>query len=268
MTKILTAVAIILTIMSFYVHSISPNSSDASTLVGLLLFCMAFIVGVVAFCLSIYDIGAAGKGYRARRVMFTVSIPFLGAGALMVGGLLFTVDWGNSDASAETVLDGQVQTNTVVQDPEIVSLLSSVGAKGDYSDLELTWSNGDMEKDCGWADASGCYRGQGESHRLVLKRADNQAWLRVAVAHEFLHYIWYKNNLKDDQMLNSHLIDFYGKNPPFQNRINTHYVDSGSLNASEFFSYGCTEVSDVRLGGYIANRCNEFIDTSTLSAMY
>lgn len=267
-TKILVAVALFLTVLSYFIQSGSTEPTDTSSMTGVLLISVAALVGLVSFCMSIYDIGAAGKGRRAKRVIFTITIPFYGFGAILLGSLLFTNGLSQPATNADAAVGGQVQANSVVQDPEIVSLLKSVGAKGDFSDLELLWSDGDMQKDCGWAESEGCYKWQGDTHQLILKRSDDARWLKVSAAHEYLHYVWRKNDLESDQRLNSYLIDFYGKNPQFQNRITTHYVDNAALNTTEFFSYGCTEVADVRLGGYIAGRCNEFIDTSTLAAMY
>lgn len=260
--------AVLLTILSYYVGSKEAIDKGTSSSANIWLFLAALLVGGVAFCLSCIDIGAAKKGYRWRRIIFTLSIPFIGFGSLLTANQLFfgQVNDRRAQSSGQSVVNAVSQP--VKQDPEILSLIQSIGAKGDYSNLNMKWSEGDRLSDCGWKDATGCYRGNGTMHVLTMKRSADVNILKTIAAHEYLHYTWHKNNLDNDKQLTSKLIDFYAKNPPFQNRVSSHYVDSGSLNPGEFFSYGCTEISDVRLGDYLATRCNEYINTTTLPALY
>lgn len=250
---------------SYYVGARETIDKGMPAIVNIWLLALALIVGFTAFIWSIFDIANADKGTRFKRIALCISIPFIGLASLIVSSSLFM-----GDAQLNTTAANASPTaNAVYQDPEILSLLNSVGAKGDYSNLTMKWSSGDMASDCGWADSAGCYNGNSSSQTLILKKGDySQEQLKTITAHEYLHYTWYKHSLDQDTRLTSLLIDLYAKNPAFQQRVSTHYVDSGGLKPSEFFSYGCTEIQDHRLGSYIASKCNEYIDTSTLSALY
>lgn len=149
----------------------------------------------------------------------------------------------------------------------MLATLKSLGARdSDLAELNLEIKE-DMQETCGWSEAAGCYK-RGAS--TIVTRPDSVADRRH-MAHEYLHYIWFKHNLDKDRHLTSQLIAFYGNNPSFQQRINgqhNRYVDSGGLQPTEFFSYGCTEVSNAKLGPYIAAKCNEYINTDSLPALY
>lgn len=269
LTDVLVLLAVFFVLAAYFFLSRTPEGETSGTsVIGLVCFLAALALGGVGFLSSIYDIGAAPKGKRFPRVLFMLSVPLIGFGSVIMGYLIFMLpnSFQNDSQVASTVVSPST-VGAVAQDPEILQLLDQIGAEGDFANLNMRWSD-DMLTECKWADAGGCYKSDGTVHELVMRRDIDRSFMKVAAAHEFLHYMWYKNDLDKDTRLTSYLIDFYGKNPSFQRRITTHYVDSGALKPSEFFSYGCTEVSDARLGTYIAAKCNEYIDTSKLPAMY
>lgn len=148
--------------------------------------------------------------------------------------------------------------SVISQDPTILQTLKSVGAK-DYSTLSMSIHDGTV---CGNDYFEGCY---GNSEIIMRKGHESN---KTIVAHEYLHYMWFKNQLDKDRQLVSDLISFYSKTPEFQNRIPKHYTDSGGLLPTELFSYACTEIQDSRLTPYIVQKCNEYIDRSTLQMKF
>ncbi len=262
---ILTALAVLLVMAAYFVGVRETIDKGTTATVNVWLLLLSLIAGFAAFIWSIVDAAKSEKKYLGRRIAFTLFIPVIGVFSLFASSYLFI----GGPAATDTVATATQQVNAVTQDAEIVAILKSVGAKGDYSDLNINWTTGDMTEACGWAQATGCYKGNGSTKTLTLRKGNyNAEQLKTIVAHEYLHYVWYKHSLDQDTKLTSLLIDFYAKNPPFQNRVSSHYVDSGGLKPTEFFSYGCTEIQDQRLGSYIASKCNEYIDTSTLTAQY
>lgn len=156
----------------------------------------------------------------------------------------------------------------VVQEQEIAERLRLLGAKYDLSGLNLIWTTNPV-KDCGWHLSGGCYSHHNKT--IKMNRGVRSEVFNTVLAHEYLHYVWFSENLDSDSRLTSELIALYGRYPEFQQRIDGnhgHYKQSGTLQPTEFFSYGCTEISNAKLGAYISEKCKQYIDTDKLPALF
>ncbi len=264
-----TLVALALTL------ALTATSTANNITLNVVLFVAALGVGGVAFICGIHNAFTADNGGKGvLKFIGTLLIPILGLGTLSFGFNVFGDDANSNAVQSSTT----PQNGPVTQEPTAKSILESVGAKVPYDDLSLVWSD-DIQKACGGGnssstDTAGCYLsdkysdGTEINKRITLKTPYDGAQIKTNVAHEFLHYAWYKYNLDAEQELNDNLYKIYQANPPLQQRLDTYTDVSGKKQATELFSYGCTEMSDAELGPYVAAACNRYIDTRTLPARY
>lgn len=260
----ITAVALILTVIGVDTRfgGILPLEVTEGIIVA------AFAVGVLGFIVSIIRCIRADKGkQRKLKIAGTIAIPFLGA-AVFLGSMMMQLSVYTEASTPRDQTHEVIQTSQVKQESELLAALQSVGAKYDYSKLNLVWTD-NPEADCGWANAGGCYNDHNKT--LKIRKDIDRNGLRSVVAHEYLHYVWYADKLDDNNRLKSELIALYAKYPEFQRRVDGdhgHYRTSGGLLPTEFFSYGCTEISDAKLGEYISTECNRYINTNSLPAQF
>ena len=87
---------------------------------------------------------------------------------------------------------------------------------------------------------------------------------KTLVAHEYLHHVW-ETQLDQTTLhdLTSQLMTLYGKDDDFKTRVAT-YSDTNMLIPTELFAYYCTESSDRYLTPYVIEKCNAYINRSTL----
>lgn len=231
----------------------------------------AVLLGSLGICLTawIIIIVDLATGHKSKWKIFGNILLLVALPLVCIGVFMMTL---GSYATTQQLQLEEAKRARFYQDPEILVALRDVGAKGDYTNLILQQAD-DMATTCGWQDAGGCYKTNefNEPTIYVKKgiRQNDPQYYGVIVAHEYLHYVWYKNSLDSDRALTSALIDLYSKNHTLQERLGAssqnHYLESGGLAPTEFFSYGCTESTESELGPYIWSRCNEYIDTSTLA---
>ncbi len=231
----------------------------------LVMFIAYLVVCLTAWVLIIVDLAVGKK----RKLKIFANIGLFFALPVVCGGVLLGMLY--VQAMSIQADNDAAKAARFHQDPELLVALKDLGAKGNYGDLILEQS-ADMARLCGWQDAGGCYTENEFGEPVIYMKAglrhENPNFFQVAAAHEYLHYVWHKNKLDDDRQLTSALIDLYGKNQALQQRVGessqNHYLESGGLQPTEFFSYGCTEATQSELGDYIWGRCNEYIDASTL----
>lgn len=231
---------------------------------------LAFIIGCVAFVLSWVNLGLSKTNkQRLGRLLLAIFIPIAGVGVFSLSDISLS---GPNSLATYGALKTEVKAVSTVnahaeQDAELISILQSIGATGNYSNLNLSYHHGDMASVCGSSNTLACYKRDSQGiQSITVSRQPSNYQLKTILAHEYLHYGWHKNDLDKDSVLTSYLIDFYAKNPDFQNKIPGHYLNSGGLHAGEIFSYACTEMPEARLGGYLASKCNEFIDLPKLAS--
>lgn len=260
----ITVVALVLTVIG--VNSRFKEMLSLDVTGGIIV--TAFAVGIFGFVVSIMKCVRADKGkQRILKIAGTVAIPFLGA-TVFLGSIALQLPEYAEPSTSHDQTHTVLQTSQAKQEPEILSALQSVEAKYNYSKLNLVWTD-NPEADCGSADARGCYN----DHRKTIKISKylDRNVLRSVVAHEYLHYVWYSEKLDDNNRLTSELIALYAKYPAFQKRVDGdhgYYRTSGGLLPTEFFSYGCTEISGAKLGEYILTECNRYINTNLLPTQF
>lgn len=169
--------------------------------------------------------------------------------------------------------DSKKKPKPVAQDSKLLGYLEKAHPKISYKDVKISWSK-DVSKYCGkGVDITGCYSqdeytdGTVDNRAIHVEHKHPKKDLTRLLAHEYLHYVWYKKDLGSNQKLTSNLTKFYKENVPFQTRL-SQYESAKKLKTTELFSYACTEIDDLRLGAYISKECNKYIDTSTLTALY
>lgn len=165
------------------------------------------------------------------------------------------------------------QTNGVIvpnlaSDPSIVRSLQIVGAT-DISNIETKWVNG--YDNTVVTDQMGEYQafvnpttGKWVYGVLTMKQGTSANELNVAVAHEYLHHVWFKTLDENTKVrLTSDLIAMYGNDASMQRRVES-YADHQTLQSTELFSYYCTESSDGYLTNYVLSECNKYINRGAL----
>ena len=245
---------------------------------AIIVICMVLAglaICLTAWILIIVDLAVGKKRNWSKvgSILLLLILPIVCIGVFLGAGQVAYTHYQPALAAQQKLEDEETKKAAkpnVHQDEKLVAVLKSVGAKDDYADLNLRWGTASqMMKLCGWADAGGCYDGEA----TIYVNSDTElSYQKTIVAHEYLHYVWYKQNLDDDRQLTSALTHLYGRSPHLQQRMNEgtehQYLNSGGLQPTEFFAFGCTEISDIQLGQYIAGWCNRFIDTSALTALY
>lgn len=264
----ITEIVIIMAVLSLIIIPTAfllgqDGPSGAILLLGLIIGTMSFLLAWVNFGVS-----RTSRQRMARLLLvLIVSLPtiaLLGIINSSVGSpsAIFT----RSEQSIKSASSQGAASTIIEKDPKLLKTLQSIGAKGDYSELALNYHQGDMAGICGSSNSVACYKKDSQNNQSITVSAQpGNRQLKTVLAHEYLHYAWHNNNLDDDKVLTSHLINFYAKNSDFQALIPDHYLHNGGLHAGEIFSYACTEMSTDRLDGYISSKCGAFIDLSKLA---
>jgi len=154
-------------------------------------------------------------------------------------------------------------TPTLKKDSHLLTVLANVGAT-QTDGIEVQYV--DTFTDLGMFDQAGEYvaytnpvDGSFQYGTLQIKRGLDNESEKVAVAHEYLHHIWFaKMDAQTIASLTSELIALYGEDRWMQERV-ASYAESGTLQATELFSYYCTESSSRYLTQYVLDQCNQYI---------
>lgn len=109
--------------------------------------------------------------------------------------------------------------------------------------------------------------------KITVKTGLNDKLTRLILAHEYVHYRDFKENLTDkffsnekepDRKLVSELREIYNKSAKLQSKLNNDsYKDTTSID-SEYLAYSCTELKDEELTPYVVEVCNKIIDRKKL----
>ncbi len=142
------------------------------------------------------------------------------------------------------------------KEPELLALTQSAGIRQPLDKEPVTIYYVDNYTDFVWA--SGQYSFAKKA--ITVKRSARLEEQKTILAHEYLHYVWYRDDLEKDTRLTSELTNFYNNNPDLKERMAKYTPEM--TKPTEFFSYGCTEWSDGYLTPYIVEKCNKYIDRS------
>ena len=145
------------------------------------------------------------------------------------------------------------------KDPELIKLAKQAGIKQD-----LTYEPVSMYYVDSYDDSLWWVGGQYSNFKKAITVRRDARNKQTLIAHEYLHHVWYRDNLESDTRLVSELTDFFNKTETLQERMSTY----DQKEPTEFFSYGCTEWSDRYLTPYIVSQCNKYITRSVLRMTY
>ena len=154
------------------------------------------------------------------------------------------------------------------QDAHLMQVVAAVG--GDTAKLKDVSVKYVADYKDGFKNQAGEYMAHDDSRGnfsygvMTIKRGLGAEEEKVVVAHEYLHHVWEAE--MDAQTLHdltSQLMTLYGKDDWFKTRVAT-YSDTNMLMPTELFAFYCTESSDQYLTQYVIDRCNTYIDRSTL----
>lgn len=162
-------------------------------------------------------------------------------------------------------------------DPQILASLERIGyTQRDLHNLDLVVaSEAKVQEVCGWEEAGGCLYGDISEtsydmeyyYELYVIDTLTTEEFDLFVAHEYLHYIWFTEELERNRDLVDALYDLYWTNAWIQERIVAHYTEDKNDIATEIFSYGCTELDSETLGSFLSTECNRYINTAALPVL-
>ena len=144
------------------------------------------------------------------------------------------------------------------KDPELIKLAKQAGIKQDLTYEPVSMYYVDSYDDSLWT------QGRYINYKKAITILKNSVDQFTTISHEYLHYVWYRDNLESDERLVDELTGFYHRSRELQDRM-ANYQEK---EPTEFFSYGCTEWSDRYLTPYIVSQCNKYITRSALRMTY
>jgi len=144
------------------------------------------------------------------------------------------------------------------QDPQLLAMAPFAGIKHPLSTEPVSLYYVKNYTDHIWA------AGQYDNYKkaITVKSDTHLDDQHTTLAHEYLHYVWYRDKLDKDTRLVSELTTFYRSNHDLQFRMKDYAPDL--TKPTEFFSFGCTEFTNRHLTPYIVDKCNQYIDRSKL----
>ena len=144
------------------------------------------------------------------------------------------------------------------KDPELIKLAKQAGIKQDLTYEPVSMYYVDSYDDSLWT------QGRYINYKKAITILKNSVDQFTTISHEYLHYVWYRDNLESDKRLVNELTGFYHESRDLQDRMSNYQEKE----PTEFFSYGCTEWSDRYLTPYIVSQCNKYITRSALRMTY
>ena len=144
------------------------------------------------------------------------------------------------------------------KDSELIKLAKQAGIKQDLTYEPVSMYYVDSYDDSLWT------QGRYINYKKAITILKNSVDQFTTISHEYLHYVWYRDNLESDERLVDELTGFYHRSRELQDRM-ANYQEK---EPTEFFSYGCTEWSDRYLTPYIVSQCNKYITRSALRMTY
>nr|DAF55727.1 MAG TPA: hypothetical protein [Siphoviridae sp. ctAkS7] len=144
------------------------------------------------------------------------------------------------------------------KDPELIKLAKQAGIKQDLTYEPVSMYYVDSYDDSVWT------QGEYSAFKKAITIKKDAVYPFTTISHEYLHHVWYRDNLESDKRLVDELTGFYRRSRELQDRMSSYQEKE----PTEFFSYGCTEWSDRYLTPYIVSQCNKYITRSVLRMTY
>lgn len=146
------------------------------------------------------------------------------------------------------------------KDPYLLAEAKSAGIRESLENEPISLYYVDTIQDFSWS--SGLYDIRKKT--IMVKKNSNRSDEHITFAHEYLHYVWFRDELEKDQRLVNELTSFYHRSSSLK-IIMSEYPTKAP---TEFFSYGCTDWQSQSLTKYILQKCNQYIDRSKLSLFF
>ncbi|HLR58475.1 MAG TPA: hypothetical protein VK098_09885 [Beutenbergiaceae bacterium] len=148
-------------------------------------------------------------------------------------------------------------------DPTLAGELAEL-IREEVPPLDLYASN-DIETDCE-NDVSGCYKH--DEQAIYLDGTITDFRRPELLAHEYLHFVWERDDLEEDEALLEALQDAFLDSeglgaliPAWQE---SYFQDDGTVVPTELFSYACTGLRSEQLPPVVSGHCEAYLDTSVL----
>jgi len=148
-------------------------------------------------------------------------------------------------------------------DPALAKELAEL-IREEVPPLDLYASN-DIETDCE-NDVSGCYKHDEQAIYLDALITDFRR--PELLAHEYLHFIWERDELENNEALVEALQEAFSDSeglgaliPEWQE---SYFQDDGTVVPTELFSYACTGLRSDQLPQAVSSQCEAYLETSAL----
>lgn len=150
------------------------------------------------------------------------------------------------------------------RDPDLAAELASLIVE-DLPPLDLRLSDR-IPSDCAGIQAGGCYSRLDDAIYLSSELDDFRR--PELLAHEYLHYVWDRDDLADDTALTQALDRAYDDDEGLGSLVPTwqqSYTEAdGSIQPTELFSYACTGLRSDQLDRVIARQCERYLRVDEL----
>lgn len=190
-------------------------------------------------------------------------------GALLFGGCSATQD--DADPTTTVPASGTSSTSEptsepepdVEQDPELAAQLAEL-IVGDLPAITLKFSN-NLMADC-QTSGLGCY--SPTEATLLMQPGLTDFRQPEILAHEYLHHVWFTDELDEDAELTVALAEAYADAEGLGSLVphwQSDYVNpDGSIEPTELFSYACTGLRPDQMVPVLAERCQQYLNLDAL----
>lgn len=158
------------------------------------------------------------------------------------------------------------------QDPKLRKIAQELGLQG-LNDNEFYLYIGDVFSREVGGEMKDTYGTVLLQDKIAVKAGLDDKLTRLVLAHEYVHYRDFKENLTDkffrnekepDHRLLSELSMVYNKSTKLQSLLAKDVYKNSTVINSEYLAYSCTELNDEELTPYVIEICNKIIDRKKL----
>lgn len=234
--------------------------------VGLALIPVGMLLGVASIVLGVLAIKKRnGKKKAIAGIVIGVISLIVGALAGLMAGVIH----------GEVVEKGHLEYATMIrsatESPELVQRGKELGlARIDEVPVYRIDQDNlfNLESRDGGTVTRGCYEGATcEVVGIFIRNGLEGSHLDAILAHEYLHVVWYLDNLNNDDPLFKDLSRIYNTVPEMQSVSLKNYTEQ-ERTTNEMFAYSCTDASDKHLTKRVLDLCNKYIDRSKIELLY
>lgn len=193
---------------------------------------------------------------------------FFRSGAKVLGVYIWTGIFATGITMAFITKNFDTFKPPIEQNAHLMQVAESVGA--DTAQLKDVSVNYVTDYENGFKNQAGEYMAYNNSKggfsygTMTIKQGLDTEEEKSVIAHEYLHHIW-ETELDTQTLhdLTSQLMTLYGKDEWLKARVAT-YSDTNMLMPTELFAFYCTESSDPYLTPYVVEKCNTYVNRSSL----